>query len=124
MIPFAGLLLQVEQKKVQGKAHQVCINPVSDAIVSDEWQEPPDERRREPYGDYFDFEGHRYQRKVGTASEREQSSYGEPGDTDDGCVVAPKGAIEPRLCADLPAMCGSEPVVSDIAVVVSFRLRQ
>ena len=53
MIPFAGLLLQVEQKKVRGKAHQVCINPVSDAIVSDEWQEPPDERRREQYGDYF-----------------------------------------------------------------------
>ena len=86
MIPFAGLLLQVEQKKVRGKAHQVCINPVSDAIVSDEWQEPPDERRREQYGDYFDFEGLRYQLKDGTASEREQSSYGGRGDTDDGCV--------------------------------------
>ena len=43
---------------------------------------------------------------------------------DEKLPVAPKGAIEPRLCADLPAMCGSEPVVSDIAVVVSFRLRQ
>ena len=43
---------------------------------------------------------------------------------DEKLPVAPKGAIEPRLCADLPAMCGSEPVVSDIEVVVSFRLRQ
>ena len=43
---------------------------------------------------------------------------------DEKLPVAPKGAIEPRLCADLPAMCGSEPVVSEIAVVVSFRLRQ
>ena len=43
---------------------------------------------------------------------------------DEKLPVAPKGAIEPGLCADLPAMCGSEPVVSDIAVVVSFRLRQ
>src|SRR6516164_5688433 len=33
---------------------------------------------------------------------------------DEKLPVAPKGAIEPRLCADLPAMCGSEPVVSDI----------
>lgn len=64
MIPFAGLLLKVEQEKVRSKAHQVCINPVSDEIVSDEWQEPPDERRWEQYGDYFDFEGHRYPRKL------------------------------------------------------------
>ena len=64
MIPSAGLLLKVEQEKVRSKAHQVCINPVSDEIVSDEWQEPPDERRREQYGDYLDFEGHRYPRKL------------------------------------------------------------
>ena len=35
--------LQVEHENVRGKAHQVCINPVSRETVSDEWQEPPDE---------------------------------------------------------------------------------
>ena len=55
--------LQVEQEKVRGK-HEVCVNSASHEIVSDEWQEPPDQRRREQYTDYFDFVGHRYPRKL------------------------------------------------------------
>src|SRR5438445_9921677 len=47
--------LRVEQENIKGKPHEVCLNSVSQEILSDEWQEPPDERRREQYGDYFDF---------------------------------------------------------------------
>ena len=186
--------VQVEQKNVRGKAHEVCINPVSHEIVSDEWQEPPDERRREQYGDYVDFEGHRYPRKLellvnGSKVVEANVVTLTMGEFDEKLLVAPKGAIERRRCADMkhpvpvrtpdpnyprsasqnhlmgdttvamtvltdgsvidiqlvgsaarsmddatlqtlkswkfkPALCGREPVVSDITVVVSFRLRQ
>lgn len=184
--------LQVERQNVRGKAHQVCINPVSHEIVSDEWQEPPDERRREQYADYFDFEGHHYPRKLellvnGSRVVSANVVTLTAAAFDEKLLVAPKGAIERRRCADMkhpvpvrtpdpiyprsasqnqlmgdttvamtvltdgsvtdiqlvgsaarsiddatlqtlkswkfkPAMCGSEPVVSDINVVVSFRL--
>lgn len=177
----------------RGKAHEVCVNSASHDILSDEWQEPPDERRREQYTDYFDFGGHRYPRKlqlfvngvnVITANVVDLTT----APVDPTLLVAPKGAIERRKCADMkyvvpvrtpdpmypksasenkltgdtivamtvltdgsvsdiqlvgratrsmddatlqtlkswrfkPAMCGAEPVVSDIEVVVSFRLR-
>jgi TonB family protein len=177
----------------RGKTHEVCVNSASHEILSDEWQEPPDERRREQYSDYFDFGGHRYPRKLqllvngikvitATADNLTTTAF------DQTLLVAPKGAIERRQCADMkhavpvnmpdpmypksasqnklmgdttvamtvltdgsvtdiqlvgsaahsmddatlqtlkswrfkPAMCGAEPVVSDIEVVVSFRLQ-
>ena len=117
-------------EKVRGKAHQVCINPVSDAIVSDEWQEPPDVS-----GDANSAATTSISKDTAISAKLEllvNESRVVTADVvtlttaafDEKLPVAPKGAIEPRLCADLPAMCGSEPVVSDIAVVVSFRLRQ
>jgi len=184
--------IRVEGEK-RGKTHEVCVNSSSHDILSDEWQEPPDERRREQYTDYFDFGGHRYPRKlqllvnginVITANVINLTTAA----VDQTLLVAPKGAIERRKCADMkhavavrtpdpmypksasenkftgdtivamtvltdgsvsdiqlvgraarsmddatlqtlkgwrfkPAMCGAEPVVSDIEVVVSFRLR-
>jgi len=183
--------LQVEGEKIRGK-HEVCVNSASHEILSEEWQEPPDQRRREEYSDYFDFVGHRYPRKlqlivngskVITANVSNLAAAG----FDQSLLVAPKGAIERRKCKDMkhatpvktpdpmyprsasqnklmgdttvamtvltdgsvtdiqlvgsagrsmddatlqtlktwrfkPAMCGTEPVVSDIEVVVSFRL--
>jgi TonB family protein len=177
----------------RGKTHEVCVNSASHDILSDEWQEPPDERLREQYTEYFDFGGHRYPRKlqllvnginVITANVVNLTTAA----VDPTLLVAPKGAIERRKCADMkhavpvrtpdpmypksasenkltgdtivamtvltdgsvsdiqlvgraarsmddatlqtlkswrfkPAMCGAEPVVSDIEVVVSFRLR-
>jgi TonB family protein len=173
--------------------HEICINSPSLEILRDEWQEPPDQRRREEYADYFDFEGHRYPRKlqllvngskVITANVVNLTTAA----FDQTLLVAPKGAIERRQCTDMkppmaikkpdpmypksasqdklmgdttvamtvltdgsvgdiqliggatrsmddatlqtlkswrfkPAMCGADPVVSDIEVVVSFRLR-
>jgi TonB family protein len=184
--------MRVEGKS-RGKTHEVCVNSASHEILSDEWQEPPDERRRELYSDYFDFGAHRYPRtlqlvvngtKVITATVANLTTTA----FDETLLVAPKGAIERRQCADMkhpvavrtpepmypesasqnklmgdtivamtvladgsvtdvrligraarsmddatlqtlktwrfkPAMCGAEPVVSDIEVVVSFRLQ-
>jgi TonB family protein len=184
--------LQVEQEKVRGK-HEVCVNSASHEILSDEWQEPPDEQRREQYTDYFDFEGHRYPRKLqlivnGSKVLTANVSNLATAAFDPALLVTPKGAIERRQCKDMkhavpvktpdpmyprsasqnklmgdtrvamtvltdgsvtdiqlvgsatrsmddatlqtlktwrfkPAMCGPEPVVSDIEVVVSFRLQ-
>jgi TonB family protein len=177
----------------RGKKHEVCLNAATHDILSDEWQEPPDERRTEQYNDYFDFGGHRYPRKfqlrvdginVITANVENLTTAA----FDETLLVPPKGAIERRKCADMthvvpvrtpdpmypksasedkltgntivamtvltdgsvsdiqlvgraarsmddatlqtlkswkfkPAMCGTDPVVSDIEVVVSFRLQ-
>jgi TonB family protein len=184
--------LQVEQENGRGTHHDVCVNSASREILSDEWKEPPDERRREQYSDYFDFATHRCPRKLqllvngskvitATVNNLTTATF------DQALLVAPKGAIERRQCKDLrhavavktpdpmypqsasqnrligdttvamtvltdgsvtdiqlvgssarslddatlqtlkrwrfkPAMCGTEPVVSDIEVVVSFRL--
>ena len=203
-----GLLASKQKKRVEngiemvcirvegqgrGKTHEVCMSSVSHEVLSDEWQEPPDERRREQYSDYFDFGGHHYPRKlqllvngikVITANVDTLTTT----DFDQTLLVAPKGAIERRKCTDMkhavpvktpdpiyprsasqnklmgdttvamtvltdgsvtdiqlvgratrsmddatlqtlkswrfkPAMCGVEPVVSDIEIVVSFRLQ-
>jgi TonB family protein len=183
--------LQFEQEKDRGK-HELCLNSASHEILSDEWQEPPDERRREQYTDYFDFVGQRYPRKLqlivnGSKVITANVSNLATAAFDPTILVAPKGATERRQCEDMkhavpvktsdpvypksasvnklmgdttvamtvltdgsvtdiqlvgsaarsmddatlqtlkswrfkPAMCGSEPVVSDIEVVVSFRL--
>jgi TonB family protein len=186
------LCLRVEGE-ARGKNHQVCLNSASHEIMSDEWQEPPDERRREQYSSYFDFGRHRYPRKlqllvngsvVITANVKDMTA----NVFDQALFLPPKGAIERRQCKDMkhavpvktpdpayppsarenrlmgdtmvamtvltdgsvsdirligtaahsmddatlqtlkgwkfkPAMCGSEPVVSDIEVTVSFRLQ-
>jgi TonB family protein len=185
--------LKVEQANLKGKPHEVCLNSASHEVLSDEWQEPPDERSREQYADYFGFAGRRYPRnlqllvngsRVITASVQTLTTAA----FDQALLVPPKGAIERRQCADMkhsvpvktpdpaypmsarqnrlmgdttvamtvladgsvtditligsatqsmddatlqtlrswrfkPAMCGSEPVISDIEVVVSFRLQ-
>jgi TonB family protein len=184
--------LQVGQENAKAKPHEVCVNLASHEILRDEWQEPPDERRKEEYLDYFDFAGHHYPRKLrllvnGSAVITAEVQNVATTSFDDGLLLPPKGAIERRQCNDMkhavpvktpdpeyprsasenrlmgdtavemtvmtdgsvtnirligtsthsmddatlqtlkgwkfkPAMCGSEPVISDIEVVVSFRL--
>jgi TonB family protein len=179
-------------KETRGEAHEVCAHSASREILSDEWKEPPDERRREQYAEYFDFRAHRYPRKLelfvnGSRVITAHVDNLTTATLDQTLLVAPRGAIERRECADMkhavpiktpdpmypksasenrligdttvsmtvladgsvsniqlvgsaarsmddatletlkgwkfkPAMCGTEPVVSDIHVVVSFRL--
>ena len=185
--------LQVAQENVKAKPHEVCVNSGSHEILRDEWQEPPDERRKAEYSNYFDFAGHHYPRKLQllvNGSVTITASVKGLTDTifDDALLVPPHGSIERRQCNGMkhaepvktpdptyprsasenklmgdttvgmtvladgsvsnvrligtsthsmddatlqtlkgwkfkPAMCGSEPVVSDIEVVVSFRLQ-
>jgi|ERR1035438_7372743 TonB family protein len=186
------ICIRVEGEK-RAKTHEVCVNSVSHDILSDEWQEPPDERRNEQYADYSDFGGHRYPRKLyllvnGIKAITATVNNLTTAPFDQTLLVPPKGAIERRQCADMkhplpvrtpdplyprsasenrltgdttvamtvltdgsvsdirlvgsatrsiddatlqtlkswrfkPAMCGADPVVSDIEVVVSFRLQ-
>ena len=179
--------------ETRGKMHEVCVNSTSHDILSDDWEESPDVRKREQYTDYFDFGAHRFPRKlqllvngiiVITANVVNLTTAA----VDQELLVAPNGATERRKCADMkhavpirtpnptypksasenqltgdstvamtvltdgsvtdiqlvgraarsmddatlqtlkswkfkPAMCGADPVVSDIEVIVSFRLR-
>jgi TonB family protein len=184
--------LQFEQDNFKGDSREVCLDSASHEILSEDWQEGPDSRRREEFSDYFDFSGHRFPHqlvykedgiKVITANVISLTS----ATFDENLLVAPKGAIERRICAGIkhatpiktpdpaypksaranrmmgdttiamtveadgtvsgihltgkatesmddatletlktwrfkPAMCGDDPVVTDITVVVSFRL--
>lgn len=185
--------LQVEQENVKAKPHEVCLNPASHEILRDEWQEPPDDRRKQEYSDYFDFAGHHYPLKLQLLVNGSVVVSANVQDLkatifDDALLLPSEGAIERRQCSGMkhavpvktsdpmyprsasenklmgdttvamtvmtdgsvtnirligtsthsmdnatlqtlkgwkfkPAMCGSEPVVSDIEVVVSFRLQ-
>ena len=185
--------LQVEQKNSNGKSHELCIDAVTHDVLSDRWEDSPDERPRAQYSDYFDFGAHRYPRHLelrqnggrlveATVRSLTITSF------DDSLLVPPQGAIERRECADMtpafpikteapyyarsaienklagdttvvmtvqadgsvanvhligsslrsmdsvalntlkawrfkPARCGTEPIVSDLQVVVRFRAR-
>jgi len=185
--------LHVEAENAWGKSHEVCLNSASHEILSDDWQETPDEQRRAQYTDYFDFEGQRYPHKLelvvnGSKVITANVASLTTAAFDPSLLLPPKGAIERRHCADMkhafpikqpdplypksakenslagdttvamtvltdgsvtdiqlvgsagrsmddatlqtlktwrfkPATCGAEPVVSDIMVVVRFRLR-
>jgi TonB family protein len=184
--------VQVQKEGKRGEAHELCVNPASREILSDEWKERPDGSGRVEYSDYLEFHGHRYPRKIelfenGIRAITAQVASLANAPLDEALLVPPKGAIERRQCAGMkhavpvrtpdpiypksasqnrlmgdtmvsmtvfadgsvgeiqligssthsmddatlqtlkgwkfkPAMCGAEPVVSDIEVVVSFRL--
>ena len=185
--------LQVEQKNSKGKSHELCIDAVTHDVLSDRWEDSPDERPRAQYSDYSDFGAHRYPRhlelrqngsRLVDATVRSLTT----APFDDSLLVPPQGAIERRECADMtpaipiktqepyyarsaienelagdttvamtvladgsvtnvhlvgsslrsmdnaalntlkgwrfkPARCGTEPIVSDMQVVVRFRAR-
>jgi TonB family protein len=185
--------LQIEGEDTFSRRHEICVNPGSREILTDDRQEPPDERRREQYSEYFDFRTQRYPRKLelfvnGSRVLSAQVNHLKETTFDPTLLVVPRGAIERRQCENMkhavpvrtpdppypvsasqnrlmgdtivsmtvltdgsvdniqlvgsatramddatlqtlkswrfkPAMCGAEPVVSDIRVVVSFRLR-
>jgi hypothetical protein len=170
------------------ETHEFCVDGATNDLLSDEWKVQPDERRKEQFFNYFDFEGRRYPRslqlfkdgsRVISASVMSLRSAA----LDPATLTAPKGAVERRICAGItppvaikqpspefnnsngfaaddevsltvladgsvgdiqligrggktmddttvatlkkwkfkPAMCGDEPVVSDIEVTVSVR---
>lgn len=92
------ICLRVEGES-RGRAHDVCIDSVSHDILSDEWKEPPDEKRAERYTDYFDYAGHRYPRKLqllvnGNKLVTANIVALTPLAFDQSLLVAPTGSIE------------------------------
>jgi len=184
--------VQLQKNGQKGQTHELCVNPASREILSDEWKTRPDGNGRLEYFDYLEFRGHRYPRKTelfedGIKAISIQVTTLSTAALDQALLVRPQGAIERRQCAEMkhavavktpdplypksasqnrligdttvsmtvladgsvgeiqligssthsmddatlqtlkgwkfkPAMCGAEPVVSDIEVVVSFRL--
>jgi TonB family protein len=185
---------EVRPNEGQGRRiHEICVNPSSHEVLSEDWDDPPDEHRRVEFSDYSDFHGHRYPRKIAlivNGSKVIQVSVVslDTAPLADATLVPPPGAIVRRLCAGIkhpvpvktpdplypksssenrlmgdttvamtvlpdgsvdniqvigtstramddatlqtlkswkfkPAMCGSDPVTSDITVVVSLRLQ-
>jgi TonB family protein len=172
--------------------HEICLNGASNEIVADEWQDVPDEKRREQFNDYFDFGTHRYPRRLELLVNGSKVIAANVVDIvvatfDPALLTPPQGAISRRECNGLkhaipiktpdpaypksagisgmmgdstvvltvltdgsvanirlvgrasrsmddaaletlkdwkfkPAMCGTEPVVTDITVIVSFRI--
>ena len=188
------MCLQVQSKESKTK-HELCIDPVSNDLLSDEWKESLDDLlMREEYGDYSEFHGHRYPMKLARYSGGSKMVSAtvtelEAAPLEPALLVPPAGAIERQQCKDLkhaipihtpdpayprsasenrlmgetrvamtvrtdgsvdniqlvgsstqsmdeatlntlkdwkfkPAMCGTVPVVTDIQVVVDFRLSQ
>ena len=98
--------LQVERENIKAMPHEICVNPASHEILRDEWEEPPEEQRKQQYSDYFDFGGHHYPRKlqlivngsvVITANVQDLRTTA----FDQALLLPPKGATERRQCSDL-----------------------
>ena len=183
--------IEAKPGNVKGEAHEVCVGTTSREILSDEWHEAPDERRREQFSDYFDFGEVRYPRKLQLQEDGIMVVIAnvmslQTATFDEDLLIAPKGAVERRQCTNMKrpiplkmpvprypksvsqnrimgdstvamtvltdgsvtdlqligkatqftddatlqalkgwrfktAMCGADPVVSDVVVVVSFR---
>jgi TonB family protein len=184
--------LQIQYGEDSGRKHDLCFNPTSRDLLTDNWSEPPDEIHKLAYSGYAEFRGHRYPRKMelfinGSRVVSANVVSLENASLDAALMDPPKGAIERRQCPDMkhavpikqpdpqypqsasqnrimgdttvamtvladgsvgdvqliasggksldnatlqtlkswkfkPAMCGTEPVITDIEVEVNFRL--
>ncbi len=177
--------VQATREDYKQDEREICLDPVSTDILSQAWNWQPDWKSRELYSDYFDFEGHRYPRKLvyeenGSRVIKAEVTSLVAAPFDEALLRPPKGAIERRRCPELkpavpikktdlpaigwnaddtialtiltdgsvgdvqliarggekldnaamttlkqwkfkPAMCGTDPVVSDIEVTTSVR---
>ncbi len=103
---LAMTCLDVEGSTARGKTHEVCLNSASREILSDEWKEPPDERRREQYAEYFEFRGHRYPHKLelfvnGSTAITAVVESLTTATFDPTLFVPARGAIERRQCPEM-----------------------
>jgi TonB family protein len=96
--------LQINQKESKTK-DELCIDPSSNDLLSDDWK-AADKLERNEYGDYREFHGHRYPMKLtqyvagskildATISDLKIETL------DNALLVPPKGAIERRQCEGL-----------------------
>jgi TonB family protein len=82
---------------------EICLDPVSKDIMSQAWNWQPDEKHRELYSDYFQFQGHHYPRKLeyeenGSRVIKAEVTSLVAAPFDESLLSPPKGAIERRHC--------------------------
>lgn len=171
-------------------SREFCLDKTSHELLSENWEDVPDEKSRRQFSDYFDFNGVRFPRKLeyfenGSRVISSEVTKLDALDFDSSLLVPPTGAIERRFCPGMkgpvpiktpepefpssssivgdsavsltiltdgsvgdiqligrggqtldtptlatlrkwkfkPAMCGAEPVIADIQIVVSRRIR-
>lgn len=178
--------VQAHRKGFDHDMLDICVDPASHNLVSEDWRGSDQKSIREEFADYFDFSGIRYPRKFERLENGGEAISADVTGVqkiafDPALLVAPKGAIERRLCPGMkppgviyrpaptpasggsggnisaaltiltdgsvgdvhivdsagkktddravealkkwkfkPAMCGSEPVVTDIMVGISI----
>jgi len=89
--------VRYEKEHFKSEPHDVCIEPSSHDILSDDWQEPPDEKRQKQFSDYVDFEGLRFPRQLrlqvnGSVVLSANVTSLVSQEFDESLLVAPKGA--------------------------------
>jgi TonB family protein len=98
--------IQAETKGPARKLHELCIDSSSHDILSDSWQVPPDEQRKQQFSDFVEFAGSRYPRNLelrlngSTAITAHLQSLTSAA-FDEALLVVPQGAIERRQCINL-----------------------
>lgn len=98
--------LRVKGENGRGQSQDICLDALSRDILSIDWKEPPDESRREQFGDYFDFGGHRYPHRLelllnGSKVITAQVEAVSATTFDDSLLIPAKGAIERRQCTGM-----------------------
>lgn len=176
-------------KEVKSNSLEFCLDQTSHELLSENWENVPDEKSKRQFSDYFGFNGVRYPRKLqyfesGSKIISAEVIKLEALDFDSSLLIPPSGSIERRFCGGMkppvplktpqpefpssssiigdsavsltiltdgtvgdiqltgrggqtldnptlaalrkwkfkPAMCGTEPVVADLQVVVSRRI--
>ncbi len=57
------MCIQGQRSESKDSVHDICVEAVSHEVRSDEWQ-VAEEKRKQQFGDYSDFEGIRFPRKL------------------------------------------------------------
>jgi hypothetical protein len=177
--------VQAGRDDFKAELREFCLDATTHDVLSESWGWGPDEKRRESFAGYFDFQGHRYPRKLemevnGSRVIKADVTSLVSAEFNDALLTPPQGAIPRRHCSGMkyaqavkqpdmpfvgakgdstvvmtiladgtvgdaqviarggkrldqanldnlkqwrfkPAMCGSEPVVSEIQITTTVR---
>ena len=98
--------MRVKSEAGRDDSREICIETASRDIVTVDWREPPDELRREQFADYFEFDAHRYPRKLDLVVNGSKAITAHVDELtiaalDERLLLPPKGAVERRQCAGM-----------------------
>jgi hypothetical protein len=110
--------IQGQRSESKDPVHDICVEAVSHEVRSDEWQFA-EEKRKQQFGDYSDFEGIRFPRKLelllnGSGVLSAGVLRLQAASFDAALLVPPKDAIERRRCPGItPPVLLSKPEFPD-----------